>query len=161
MQATPFSSKNFNPRSPRGERLLPGDTFDVSTAFQSSLPAGGATIPPISVLLWICNFNPRSPRGERLLVVTVFLFLCPFQSSLPAGGATSSSHKFSFNAGISILAPRGGSDIIEDLRLRVNLISILAPRGGSDRTRRMCLSASTYFNPRSPRGERLSRSKET
>ena len=59
------SIKNFNPRSPRGERLSLSSSHTSLWVFQSTLPAGGAT-----VLHWVClvvswNFNPRSPRGER------------------------------------------------------------------------------------------------
>ena len=78
---------NFNPRSPWGERLLPGDTFDVTTSFQSTLPVGGATTPNTSSLY--CGV---------------------FQSTLPVGGATHSFLSYIFIFSISIHAPRGGSD---------------------------------------------------
>ena len=56
---------NFNPRSPRGERRNRPSFAILSSVFQSTLPAGGATLAcgapgPTSV-----DFNPRSPRGER------------------------------------------------------------------------------------------------
>ena len=78
---------HFNPRSPRGERLLYEADLTIRWLFQSTLPARGATRPKtghkptttisihapregsdlILVLteLKVNNFNPRSPRGER------------------------------------------------------------------------------------------------
>ena len=56
----------FNPRSPRGERRLHGRSQVFHLLFQSTLPAGGATLSVLPV------------------VVPVMVF----QSTLPAGGAT-------------------------------------------------------------------------
>ena len=83
-----WSFINFNPRSPRGERLGPfqlslvalpisihapreGSDFNrnlitfVIFVFQSTLPARGAT--PLRICKYEGGFyfNPRSPRGER------------------------------------------------------------------------------------------------
>ena len=82
-------SNDFNPRSPRGERLLTPRRTIQKWAFQSTLPSRGATayflqverIQRISIhaplagsdsghpghSLGCRNFNPRSPRGERHL----------------------------------------------------------------------------------------------
>ena len=83
------SLKNFNPRSPYGERPLHGIRFHQRIPFQSTLPLRGATLAGIGVvvnvqisihapltgsdrqsILWTAcrkNFNPRSPYGERPL----------------------------------------------------------------------------------------------
>ena len=102
--------EDFNPHSPRGERLQ----LNVETAtwglFQSTLPARGATsillLQTVSVYHFnphsprgerpeksrsgACNthFNPHSPRGERRLSEIVAGGLIQFQSTLPARGAT-------------------------------------------------------------------------
>ena len=56
---------------------------------------------------------------------------------------------------ISIHAPREGSDAVrDDSRHAARLISIHAPREGSDRPPYGRPSRSSYFYPRSPRGER-------
>ena len=56
---------DFNPRSPRGERLpLPLVRF-YRDIFQSTLPAWGATRVEGARTPSTVNFNPRSPRGER------------------------------------------------------------------------------------------------
>ena len=102
-----------------------------------------------------------------------------FQSTLPAGGATQISIFYLHDFFISIHAPRGGSDYSGwKYNRRACGISIHAPRGGSDAVLTLglgCVSRfqstlpaggatcqslpavckALYFNPRSPRGERL------
>ena len=56
---------DFNPRSPRGERLIDNLDLLLHHRFQSTLPAGGATTECLARLVCCGNFNPRSPRGER------------------------------------------------------------------------------------------------
>ena len=122
--------------------------------FQSTLPARGATYLE-ECENWIeAYFNPRSPHGERrhqsvsLWTEQYFNPRSPhgerrgdddgrgacdrFQSTLPARGATSGVGDPLFNWRISIHAPRTGSDL-----------------------RRWCsIIIASYFNPRSPHGER-------
>ena len=56
---------HFNPRSPHGERLLRRTLRQHRAAFQSTLPARGATFFPPGVARLDLDFNPRSPHGER------------------------------------------------------------------------------------------------
>ena len=63
------STKDFNPRSPWGERLLDWGRRDH--------PA---------------DFNPRSPWGERPPSGTISSISPGFQSTLPVGGATAKMH---------------------------------------------------------------------
>ena len=83
--------QDFNPRSPRGERLVWKHWREFCGEFQSSLPAGGATF------LWC--------------------FCCSFRSIsilAPRGGSDSDvNHDFIKSFTISILAPRGGSDSLQ------------------------------------------------
>ena len=124
--------QDFNPRSPCGERRAACKTGDVEVlfhstlpvrgatlfktaispilAFQSTLPVRGATEVVVSTRNRVTHFNPRSPCGERPVVL----------DALPAVG------------GISIHAPRAGSDSNFAQRLPNNKISIHAPRAGSD-----------------------------
>ncbi len=168
--------KNFNPRSPHGERQKAGKIRQKTT-----------------------DFNPRSPHGERRAFPTGGGFIAAFQSTLPARGATSASRcpsaarsfqstlpargatrtcKMSENlkrisihaprtgsdrsapkadaqsVQISIHAPRTGSDWMVNF-IRHNLcISIHAPRTGSDATIKHYQWIARHFNPRSPHGER-------
>ena len=102
----------FNPRSPHGERPLMKSMIIMTSIFQSTLPAWGATCFVCHCRSQLCYFNPRSPHGERLSPVFRFPVLQPedfnprsphgerlsagaysllpkgFQSTLPAWGAT-------------------------------------------------------------------------
>ena len=79
----------FYPRSPRGER--PG-CFAVG-------------------LLLLPDFYPRSPRGERPFFWAMYLAGRRFLSTLPARGATRVGDRGDLHFGISIHAPREGSDV--------------------------------------------------
>ena len=56
----------FNPRSPHGERPLNAYGITETKAFQSTLPARGATYRAKTTAARMKHFNPRSPHGERL-----------------------------------------------------------------------------------------------
>ncbi len=102
--------RHFNPRSPCGERHAPGGELLGSYN----------------------NFNPRSPCGERHRRRVAHHAGDEFQSTLPVRGAT-----------LPQRAP-----------LRHMGISIHAPRAGSDSSTISSMSVRSYFNPRSPCGER-------
>ena len=100
----------------------------------------------------------------------------PFQSTLPVRGATFFTAIGQRKKGISIHAPRAGSDDVAPVRYGEWIISIHAPRAGSDGMVRHIQKAEyisihapragsdhvtirqgywyTNFNPRSPCGER-------
>ena len=63
--ASPPTSRNFNPRSPRGERRYPIRSWASWLMISIHAPREGSDCsrPPASRRSW--NFNPRSPRGER------------------------------------------------------------------------------------------------
>ena len=123
---------DFNPRSPHGERRLFSIVFVGISAFQSTLPARGATA------------KGTSPSPVRT-----------FQSTLPARGATNAKRHPQEQIDISIHAPRTGSDSLDfdfcrtrtefqstlpargatkerSFPMRMKPISIHAPRTGSD-----------------------------
>ena len=77
-----------------------------------------------------------------------------FQSTLPARGATVGAVILGDIVGISIHAPREGSDPVIYGPNNSLLISIHAPREGSDAEVSNLLNRAKNFNPRSPRGER-------
>ena len=83
-------------------------------------------------------FNPRSPCGERLLLDYIIGKAYRFQSTLPVRGATGCTVKRDCSLVISIHAPRAGSDC-----------HWFSSRRSIDN-----------FNPRSPCGERQSRSRK-
>ena len=168
----------FNPRSPHGERRTGLQMNDTPKRFQSTLPARGATAPAgtgarnsrISIhaprtgsdpgrtapTKMQSHFNPRSPHGERPKGGEGRGKACKFQSTLPARGATARRWTACGLYGISIHAPRTGSDLCAvDQPHAGDGISIHAPRTGSDVRRRPAPCRRWNFNPRSPHGERL------
>ena len=100
--------------------------------FQSTLPARGATLTRLTRAGGTGHFNPRSPHGER--------------HCRPAATDVL--------AGISIHAPRTGSDRAAGQPRPLGRISIHAPRTGSDAYTFRCWLLRLDFNPRSPHGER-------
>ena len=156
-----FRWRNFNPRSPHGERPTNHGSCFPSSTFQPTLPARGAT-------------------GIEL---QIFKGACPFQPTLPARGATEPGGDCSAIHGISTHAPRTGSDQRHAIRCiragkisthaprtgsdaRVSVppvifpISTHAPRTGSDRKQGVEDGGHCDFNPRSPHGERHRRTGE-
>ncbi len=57
--------RDFNPRSPHGERLWRLSHCHYNTGFQPTLPARGATRALRLRMQPNGHFNPRSPHGER------------------------------------------------------------------------------------------------
>ena len=149
----------------------------MQPAFQSTLPARGATRGAQRMRRPAWNFNPRSPHGERHAEQVYYFDLFRFQSTLPARGATTfprsrktSTTNFnprsphgerpSFDAGRgagnrfqSTLPARGATTWI-DGQIEKAIISIHAPRTGSDLVMIPAFQPLIDFNPRSPHGER-------
>ena len=101
-----------------------------------------------------CDFNPRSPCGERLSVSLSRSMDALFQSTLPMRGATHRDVQGKRKQVISIHAPHAGSDLLS--RPEPALETYFNPR--SPCGERRCSESMTYspvdFNPRSPCGER-------
>ena len=147
----------FNPRSPCGERRTASSMSWPDSPFQPTLPVRGATMieemerlnkkisthaPRAGSDPHSCrapsscpHFNPRSPCGERRGISAIYSASSRFQPTLPVRGATHA----------------------EWTARSTRCISTHAPRAGSDPKRCGRSSAPSYFNPRSPCGERLSR----
>ncbi len=122
IHAPRMGSDNKAILSPLGER-----------AFQSTLPAWGATPGRAAVHVGIHHFNPRSPHGER-------------RRGARSAGETSQ---------ISIHAPRMGSDQMENETMRLVLaFQSTLPAWGATRFRQRGQGRRSDFNPRSPHGER-------
>ena len=173
----------FNPRSPRGERLNPFFHSINQLLFQSTLPAGGATMSKMEGAIsahisihaprggsdcgvgQVCaarkNFNPRSPRGERPIGCFALSTMPIFQSTLPAGGATTACpspawpHRY-FNP----RSPRGERPLsLSTCLILFQVFQSTLPAGGATLCPTPIEVSSSYFNPRSPRGERPDRRK--
>ena len=127
------SLQDFNPRSPQGERRKRRFLTRQKPVFQSTLPAGGATLLPGSG--WeveaISIHAPR--RGSDKRESAYILKDVGFQSTLPAGGATyavapSDEPDGDFNP----RSPQGERRWRWLLNSQFRSISIHAPRRGSD-----------------------------
>ena len=145
---------NFNPRSPQGERrpLLCHCTGDSGISIHAPR-RGSDVVLNISVTINL-NFNPRSPQGERPDGHTLETCSPQFQSTLPAGGATPERKKRWGLASFQSTLPAGGATLFHPDKVIWMGISIHAPRRGSDRHPRPGQPLLDYFNPRSPQGER-------
>ena len=150
-----FRPRYFNPRSPCGERRDMQPTDTLIDTFQSTLPVRGATRatrrPRNGVRISI--HAPRAGsdargifhKGDTLISIHA-----------PRAGSDRHGSLRARNPCISIHAPRAGSDARYYDSRPWNLISIHAPRAGSDGGGDVRPCFITYFNPRSPCGERPS-----
>ena len=147
---------HFNPRSPCGERRLPNRRINYSTKISIHAPRAGSDSATSSGAMPYTYFNPRSPCGERLAGDLVYPFLPLFQSTLPVRGATLFVRVYTRLPCVfqSTLPVRGATMISFSFCLLIG-ISIHAPRAGSDQPHRRPCLINTDFNPRSPCGERL------
>ena len=118
-------------------------------------PRVGSDARLLSIRRRLQNFNPRSPRGERHLRYMDDFLVIEFQSTLPAWGATHAIRRIAVDGDISIHAPRVGSDAHARLT-RPSGHSYFNPRSPrGERLQPLCpILSHLYFNPRSPRGER-------
>ena len=108
------------------------------------------TTPKINI-----NFNPRSPRGERQPGWCYNGSEAEFQSTLPARGATLAEKQPEQEKDISIHAPREGSDVqIIPALIWSSYFNPRSPRGERRAIMPPTAEKSRNFNPRSPRGER-------
>ena len=123
--------RDFNPRSPCGERRGWITPWTTCRPFQSTLPVRGAT--------------SSTTRTMQSLI---------FQSTLPVRGATKTRDQSRRRLRISIHAPRAGSDFQFTNYVLYKIISIHAPRAGSDNVGVRNWTGKDDFNPRSPCGER-------
>ena len=192
--------RNFNPRSPCGERhpLQPrqsilGHISIHAPRVGSDMICCSTLIPVDSISIhaprvgsdaMVCraspetfHFNPRSPCGERLGVGRGRWEWIYFNPRSPCGERRPSIRPWPPRPGISIHAPRVGSDGVmsvkegqaSDFNPRSpcgerhsdsllsgspSMISIHAPRVGSDKIPQLFPPLPVYFNPRSPCGER-------
>ena len=99
--------------------------------FQSTLPAGGATHHSISRFIYN-DFNPRSPQGERHVGGNMTFAQLGISIHAPRRGSDKDGHWEGYFTEISIHAPRRGSDPGSPEGRGEKVISIHAPRRGSD-----------------------------
>ena len=123
---------DFNPRSPCGERRGKDHAFLKQINFNPRSPCGERQSGHPTDSGGRKDFNPRSPCGERPRRALQHAVTSAFQSTLPVWGATAMFQLPCRHTGISIHAPRVGSDPSGIDPAIYNPISIHAPRVGSD-----------------------------
>ena len=146
---------HFNPRSPHGERRAPLTLVWPWEAFQSTLPARGATT-RLTMTSRQRSISIHAPRtGSDVGVIGVPCAAAVISIHAPRTGSDGRTGTCCRAPSISIHAPRTGSDMRAiNVGLAVGSISIHAPRTGSDPCRSWDILHQTHFNPRSPHGER-------
>ena len=147
-------TSHFNPRSPHGERLNLDVCALPENAFQSTLPARGATRPPLAKKSRLKFQSTLPARGATTATNWTWSAATPFQSTLPARGATAVAAPAALHGAISIHAPRTGSD---EHHVGDKIITMdFNPRSphGERRGQNSVQHEANYFNPRSPHGER-------
>ena len=125
-------TRDFNPRSPHGERRLISITVIIFEIISIHAPRMGSD--------W---------QGSRKNASSTF------QSTLPAWGATNQHQTSVEHSAISIHAPRMGSDFRSPLLFPLYVL-YFNPRSphGERLYRYNARPPCGYFNPRSPHGER-------
>ena len=126
-------NKDFNPRSPYGERLPPA----------------------VRSRRCIANFNPRSPYGERLQCGRMVAFTKHFNPRSPYGERHGIRDSQQMGSYFNPRSPYG--ERLSGFAYPVchETISIHAPLTGSDLLQPLPEPVRPHFNPRSPYGERL------
>ena len=171
---------NFNPRAPRGARLNGIHTKTGNHYFNPRAPRGARPSPPIPGRRDIRDFNPRAPRGARLRYRLRIPARQPyFNPRAPRGARLSRAIDSAEAKSISIHVPREGHDLVAKNTLsRCRRFQSTCPARGTTPLTRVvypcpafqstcpargttCHNAqqrprNAYFNPRAPRGARLS-----
>ena len=140
----------FNPRSPWGERLVGYLLSSQNVKFQSTLPVGGATFDNAHYLPPRTDFNPRSPWGERHRQIVKIRTGRLFQSTLPVGGATNANAPTAGRAVFQSTLPVGGATTTLPKIENDGGISIHAPRVGSDHNTACLFRANRKFQSTLP-----------
>ena len=146
----------FNPRPPRGGRLILPYLLNLLNLFQSTPSARRATAkcPPSGSTAK--DFNPRPPRGGRLLpLLMMFHILTYFNPRPPRGGRLQFRRRLSDEGYFNPRPPRGGRRLSCAVSTAAPRdFNPRPPRGGRLRMLELLLGDIPYFNPRPPRGGR-------
>ncbi len=143
----------FNPRAPRGARLIPLMSSPMLAGFNPRAPRGARPGQDLGCAPSSC-FNPRAPRGARLLAGRRNALAAMFQSTRPARGATMERNPMEIFVMFQSTRPARGATYAPRLERRRKRVSIHAPRAGRDAINAGRRTPTTCFNPRAPRGAR-------
>ena len=132
----PYKTVKISIHAPRkgSDCIHHAAAFDELTDFNPRSPQGERRGWPLLLLAQCYDFNPRSPQGERPALPFRAYALIIFQSTLPARGATPVHEQL--------------------LKQHQKFQSTLPARGATWWLSRADMDLTSYFNPRSPQGER-------
>ena len=155
LSSRPRWLRYFNPRSPHGERQPPAATSRRRTEISIHAPRTGSDHqrpPAAGGRRFQSTLPARGATGVRGQGTSGR----GFQSTLPARGATGAAPEGRNGSGISIHAPRTGSDVISRSFLSVLQVDFnpRSPHGERQKNLSKGHCVMRHFNPRSPHGER-------
>ena len=150
----------FNPRTPVGcdDRSARRGTMDDISIHA---PQWGATAVSAALPLTRSNFNPRTPVGCDAFASNATAQTNTFQSTHPSGVRPESRRSVDAVPDISIHAPQWGATRRGVEAGQHQSISIHAPQWGATSGIRSRPRSMMYFNPRTPVGCDMPRSKTT
>ena len=150
--------RNFNPRSPCGER--PPSHASVAELVDISIhaPHAGSDMARKAMAAARRRISIHAPHaGSDRTSLPSASRTRTFQSTLPMRGATLSWSMMIRTISFQSTLPMRGATATSYLHAGGQVISIHAPHAGSDGRAAHPLSRCCHFNPRSPCGERLPR----
>src|SRR5436190_1019005 len=136
-----------------GSDVTLGTDIQDRNVFQSTPPARGATPLAGHCASRVRRFNPRPPRGERPSSAPRRGNAGGFQSTPPARGATGVRCYGKSPAGVSIHAPRAGSDV--DVQGYIDILDVFQstpPARGATRAPLRCCHAVQFQSTPPARG---------
>ena len=147
--------KNFNPRSPHGERRRRRADYQVTGDFNPRSPHGERPASTHALIVNVRSFQPTLPARGATSFHSVHPFCTAFQPTLPARGATADWAVRRIAELISTHAPRTGSDLMQMLKEPKECIfQPTLPARGATLYQALSTRDPRHFNPRSPHGER-------
>ena len=139
----------------RGATAFCCGSVTSSTLFQSTPPVRGATTQYGDLPRHPLHFNPRPPCGERRVQAFSVCGACGISIHAPRAGSDFLPAWDTNLCHISIHAPRAGSDNMFSLSYnRTREFQSTPPVRGATGSRRPAAPPSSNFNPRPPCGER-------
>ena len=146
---------DFNPRSPYGERLVRLETEGRCRHISIHAPRMGSDLRSTTSQRACRDFNPRSPYGERHRASHRFRRCSYFNPRSPYGERRAAHALPASLAAISIHAPRMGSDSKSVVyAIPATVFQSTLPVWGATSRSRQARHTGENFNPRSPYGER-------
>ena len=151
--------ESFNPRAPRGARLALMAAFTATAQFQSTRPTWGATRKPATPPTDGPSFNPRAPRGARRAAAGPAPLQWRFNPRAPRGARLRRESKSALDFSFQSTRPTWGATTHELRGSARRNVSIHAPHVGRDRSTQTQRTEPACFNPRAPRGARLTQTR--